>query len=168
MERLCHRAQLMSWQLPVLYLCSKFSRFLSLAPEGAVVAEIYPLQGGDRKETFRGQSVPLLIALLIQWLSRKSAQIKENLGSKHSWGSIQVSLVEGYFFFSFVSPLFLPFQNPFFPPLWHFRNSHIKVKKNPKNTQWRWAGQNALPKLCLLICFKPWQVAVSWHPYMWK
>lgn len=41
----------MSWQLPVLYHCSEFNRFLSLAPEGAVVAEMDQLQRRDRKET---------------------------------------------------------------------------------------------------------------------
>lgn len=132
MKRLCHGAQLMSWQLPVLYLCSKFSRFLSLAPEVAVVAEIYPLQGGDRKETFRGQSVPLLIALLIQWLSRKSAQIKENSDSKHSWGSIQVSLVEGYFFFLLLVLSFFP-SKTLFPPLSDISETLTsKWKKTPK------------------------------------
>lgn len=53
------------------------------------------------------------------------------------------------------------FPKPFFPPSDISETLTPKWKKPQTNKLWRWAGQNTLPKRCLLVLIKPWQVAVS-------
>lgn len=85
--------------------------------------------------------------MVIQCLSRNVAQIKENSDSKHSWRSISRFLWLGVF--SFVIPLFLPFQKLyfFFSPLTFQKLSHQTEKKTQPY------GDELAKTLCQTVAF---------------